>query len=75
MDALAIRMRFCVCIERRKKKNESSYKRLAVHTYFDKDRDRVTKQFGPAVHQHTNSTNEEHMLLCNMSYGSFKNGT
>jgi hypothetical protein len=56
------------------KRNENSSKRLAVHTYFDKDRDRVTKPFGPAVHQPTNSTNEE-KLLCNLSYGSLKNGT
>jgi hypothetical protein len=61
--------------EREEKRNESSSKRLAVHTYFDKDRDRVTKQFGPPMHQLTNSTTEEHKLLCNLSYGSLKNCT
>ena len=61
--------------EREAKRNESSSKRLAVHTYFDIDRDRLTKQFGPPVHQPTASTTEEHKLLCNLSYGSLKNGT
>jgi hypothetical protein len=51
------------------KRNESSSKCLASHTYFDKDCDRVTKQFGPAVHQPTNSTNEENELLSNLSDG------
>jgi len=57
------------------KRNESSSKRLAAHTYFDKGCERVTKHFGPALHQHTNSTHEENELLFNLSYGSLKNGT
>jgi hypothetical protein len=60
--------------EGKAKINESSSKRLAAHTYFDKDCDRVTKEFGPAVHQPTYFINEN-KLLCNLSYGSVKNGT
>jgi hypothetical protein len=57
------------------KRNESTSKRCAAHTYFDKYCDRVTKQFELAVHQRTNSTNEEKNFLCNLSYGSLKNDT
>jgi hypothetical protein len=66
MDALTIPMRSYVC-RGRSKKNESSSKRLAAHTYFDEDCDRVTKQFVPAVHKPTNSTNEDNKLLCNLN--------
>jgi hypothetical protein len=66
MDALAIRMRSYVC-KGRSKRNESSSKRLAAHTYFDQDCDIVTKQFGPAVHKPTISTNEDDKLPCNLN--------
>jgi hypothetical protein len=51
-------MRFYVCRGRSKKEGSKS-KRSAADVYFDKDCNGITKEFGPALHKPTNSTNKE----------------